>query len=320
MNQVSKDKYRRFCKAEAKIPIFYTPEWLDTVCGDRGWSVYFYEKDHQIRAVFPFMLQSKFGKPVFKMPKFTPYLGVLFFPPEDIYKREALQSFKKQACREILSQIRDLFYFNIAFHPDFDDWHEFYWQKYYQRCRYTYRIDTSAGASDIWAAFNSKIRNHIRTAEDTLKVSTAENTDTLFLLNQSTFSKQNMTVPYRKEMLIAIYDKFHKLDQCQVLIAENKLTGEAEAGILLLTDHAYMYCLVSGMKSESSRGAMSLLIWTAIQHAAQKGLNFDFEGSDLQAVEKFYRGFGGVLTPYYQIYKSMNKLTDAVLFFSSKFQ
>jgi hypothetical protein len=40
-------------------------------------------------------------------------------------------------------------------------------------------------------------------------------------------------------------------------------------------------------------------------HARSKGIEvFDFEGSMIPSVEKFFRSFGGELRPYYSVNKS----------------
>lgn len=320
MSELIRQKYREFSSKQVNLPIFYKAEWLDAVCGTEGWSAYFFEIDGQIRAIFPYCKEFLFGLPTFKMPKLTPYLGVLFFVPDELVKTESVQSFKKQATRHILSQIGKPLYFQIAFHPDFDDWQVFHWSGYYQRCRHTYRIDTSKGLDFIWGEFHFKLRNHIRTAEESLKISVSNDVESLCQLNLSTFQKQSLRLPYEKEIIGAIVEKFYTKDFCRILIAKNKSNDKPEAALLVVNDHVYMYSLVAGMRQGAPRGAMSLLIWKAIQMAEQKSFHFDFEGSDIPNVEKFYRAFGGKLTTYYQIYKSWNKFTDAMLFLSSKFK
>jgi hypothetical protein len=48
-----------------------------------------------------------------------------------------------------------------------------------------------------------------------------------------------------------------------------------------------------------------MAMWAAIKFAKDLGLrSFDFEGSISPDIEKYFRGFGGTLTPYYQINKA----------------
>jgi hypothetical protein len=51
-------------------------------------------------------------------------------------------------------------------------------------------------------------------------------------------------------------------------------------------------------------GANSFLILKTIEFASKVSKGFDFEGSMIKSIERFYRGFGGELTPYYQIWKN----------------
>jgi hypothetical protein len=46
-------------------------------------------------------------------------------------------------------------------------------------------------------------------------------------------------------------------------------------------------------------------MWKSILHARQLGLRtFDFEGSMIPEVERYFREFGGKLIPYYEISKA----------------
>ena len=50
-------------------------------------------------------------------------------------------------------------------------------------------------------------------------------------------------------------------------------------------------------------GAHSLVLWEAIQAVRSHTNQFDFEGSMLPGVERFFREFGALQTPYYAITK-----------------
>nr|HPR68216.1 methicillin resistance protein [Kiritimatiellia bacterium] len=58
-----------------------------------------------------------------------------------------------------------------------------------------------------------------------------------------------------------------------------------------------------------------LAVWEAIRHAKEAGLEtFDFEGSVIPPIERFFRGFGGRLTPYYTVNKGWRPLETAMKF------
>ena len=57
----------------------------------------------------------------------------------------------------------------------------------------------------------------------------------------------------------------------------------------------------SGIKINS--GAIPLLLWHSIKFSSSVTREFNFEGSMIRPIEYFFRGFGGKLTPYYEITK-----------------
>ncbi len=72
--------------------------------------------------------------------------------------------------------------------------------------------------------------------------------------------------------------------------------------------------LFGGFSSEHKQeGAVALVMWESIKQAKAKGIKiFDFEGSMIPQIEKFFRGFGGNLTPFYRVNKA-NILVEILL-------
>jgi hypothetical protein len=65
------------------------------------------------------------------------------------------------------------------------------------------------------------------------------------------------------------------------------------------------YYLIGGSKKEyKNSGAMSLLMWKAIQEAKANDLaEFNFEGSSIPSIEQYLRGFGGKLHSFCRMTK-----------------
>lgn len=58
-------------------------------------------------------------------------------------------------------------------------------------------------------------------------------------------------------------------------------------------------------RTESAHdGAISLLLWRAVQDAAQKNLIFDFDGFNTRDSVAFFAGFGGRVSPRYMAVKT----------------
>jgi lipid II:glycine glycyltransferase (peptidoglycan interpeptide bridge formation enzyme) len=77
------------------------------------------------------------------------------------------------------------------------------------------------------------------------------------------------------------------------------------------TDKECIYLFSWKDKEAKHEGAGAFGLWSCILEAKKSGCTvFDFAGSDFQAIERFFRGFGGALTPLIQLKKvtSLGKL------------
>ena len=79
-------------------------------------------------------------------------------------------------------------------------------------------------------------------------------------------------------------------------------SGRVHAVAYVVWDDAAAYYLMGGGDPElRTSGASSLLMWEAILRARNVTDVFDFEGSMLRPVERFFRAFGGRQIPYLQV-------------------
>ena len=53
---------------------------------------------------------------------------------------------------------------------------------------------------------------------------------------------------------------------------------------------------------------MDLVLFESIKFAMQSKRAFDFEGSMIESIEKYFRAFGAIQKPYYSISKINSKL------------
>ena len=91
--------------------------------------------------------------------------------------------------------------------------------------------------------------------------------------------------------------------RCQGFLARSR-QGDPLGAVWIVWDNKRAYYLLGGYDhSAGSNNAVALAMWRAIQFAAVDLMlpEFDFEGSVIPAVERFFRKFGATLTPYYAI-------------------
>jgi lipid II:glycine glycyltransferase (peptidoglycan interpeptide bridge formation enzyme) len=149
----------------------------------------------------------------------------------------------------------------------------------------------------------SELRNVIRKAEKLGITVQPCSPDTVYELSRKTFSRQGLSIPYRRDYLERLIQAAHVNDAGACLAAVDK-TERVHAATLLIWDPKRTYYLVSGGDPDlRSSGAQSLLLWHSIQLASTRSTVFDFEGSVLEGVERVFRAFGARQVPYHRIMK-----------------
>ena len=58
---------------------------------------------------------------------------------------------------------------------------------------------------------------------------------------------------------------------------------------------------------------MSLAMWRSIQFSASVSEIFDFEGSMIKPIQRFFRGFGALQTPYFSITHAPSRRISSLL-------
>ena len=53
---------------------------------------------------------------------------------------------------------------------------------------------------------------------------------------------------------------------------------------------------------------MSLALWEAIQFSSQVSRRFDFEGSMIESIERFFRAFGAREVPYFYVSRCSRRM------------
>ncbi len=96
--------------------------------------------------------------------------------------------------------------------------------------------------------------------------------------------------------------QLHKQNQCLVREVHNT-NGELLSIALLLNDGKRLYNMMNTTTAEGrSTEANHFLIDAILQEFSNQQLLFDFEGSDIPGVKKFYEKFGASNQPYYLLH------------------
>lgn len=289
-------------KAEPIIGVFGSKKWL-SVYGDRLSVVGIYKDEHQLIGGFYFLKTKKYGFTFLKLPPYTPHCG-LFFTSES-KNRSSVNGFSKEIITEVCHYIsnQNSALAVLAFPSTVIDMQPFIWEKYKVIPNYTYRIDLERSIEEITSHFDSKNRNVINKAiKEEVQVSENQlSKQQLFDFFISSLSTTDANI-YNEELK----NIFHSFSD-----ASNSFSMEARKNdnllgvVFCVYDALNCYYLLGGVnKTSGIQGINNLLVQKSIEKAkALKCKTFDFEGSMLKGVEKFFRSFGPELVPYYTVNK-----------------
>lgn len=278
---------------------FHSSRWLSAVAAD--FTVFACFSGTRIVAGMPVVRQKRDGLRTVKQPPLTPYLGILSNPPSD--KTVARRSFEKEIATALAAAVlRDHDSVTVNFTPDWIDLHGFMWAGFSTAVRYTYLLPL-ASIESAWNGMDARRRNDIRRAEkDGVVVRRSDDHEALLRLVGATFSRQGLAPSFFK-VARQIHSVVEQDGRSALFAAFQGDDAAPVAAVYLVWDRRRAYYLLGGYdESRAHGGAHALAMWKAIEFAAQLGLQqFDFEGSQIPQVEKYFRKFGGELTPYYRV-------------------
>jgi hypothetical protein len=308
-----KNRYKLLCESELTIPIFSRDWWLDALAGDNGWDVVLVEKGGQVIASMPYMIRKRFGRIILGHPPLTQTLGPWIREVDG--KQPSRLARQKDLMQELIAALPRYDYFSENWHFSQTNWLPFYWAGFTQTTRYTYRLPDLSDQQKLWNGLRENIRRDIRKAEGRfdLQVRTDLGIDAFLRLNIQTFERQGKDLPYSKDLVTRLDKACVEKDARRIFIAEDA-QGRAHAGIYLVWDQNSAYYLMGGGDPELRKsGATSLCMWEAIKFASTVSKSFDFEGSMIEPIERFFRAFGAEQTPYFAVSHTPSKMIRAAM-------
>lgn len=304
----NKEKYRYFCKTEISIPIFSKDWWLDAVCGENNWDAAIVEKGGEIVASMPYMFRKKYCLTICDMPQLTQTLGPWLKTSKAKYAKQL--SNQKKIMGELIKQLPIFDFFAQNFHYSVINWLPFYWNGFEQTTRYTYVIDEISSEKSLWSGFLPNIRTDIKKAENrfNLIVKTDIDIEQFLNINELTFASQKKKMPYSRNLVRRIENACINNNCRKIFYAQDK-ERKIHAAIYIIWDANSAYYIMGGGDPDlRNSGATSLCIWEAIKFSSTVTKKFDFEGSMIEPVERFFRAFGAKQAPYLSITKTNSRL------------
>jgi Acetyltransferase (GNAT) domain len=270
--------------------LFEQPWWLDALVPG-AWDAVTVVKDGEIVGRLPFVRKRYLGLSILTQPTLTPFLGPWLNAGGG--KAHTRLANEHQLLAELIAALPPHDVFIQNFHRSMTNCLAFYWHGFALSNYYTYVLDQLSDREKIWAGFRENIRREIRKAERQLSVRPLEDIDTFIRLRMMTYERQGISMPESADLIGRLDAACSARGVRRMLLAEGA-DGSPHAAIYLVWDAESVFYLMGGSDPGLRHsGATSLLMWEAIKFAGHVAKRFDFEGSMLQPVERFFRAFGG---------------------------
>lgn len=298
----ARERYRQFAQTQTELPVFFQPWWLDAAAGSEDWSAAIVERSGRVDAVLPFVQRRKFGMTMLTQPLLTPTLGPWTRPSTMKYAKMLGQ--QKDLMEELIDALPPYDFYRQNWLPEQVNWLPFYWRGFRQTTRYTYRLEDLSDVDGLWEAMHESVRREIRKARNRFGLSVeAIEVDAFIKLNALTFARQGMAPPSAGK-LRRILEAACARDAIDLWGARAP-DGGLHAGACILRGPGVAYYLMGGADPDlRMSGAGSLVIWEAIRRQGVDIRIFDFEGSMIQPIERYFRNFGARQTPFFTVLKA----------------
>ena len=277
--------------------LFDLPWWLEAVAPGQ-WS----EVTLGTRARWPYVSKRRLGVTALTHPRLTAMLGPCIEPASGDYAKTL--SYEHETMRELLDALPRFDLFRQAFHPSVTNWLPLYWSGFQATVQYTYRIEDLTDLDRVWSGFRPSLQRQIRKAQRTVAVRTDLGLPAFLDVNEKSFRRQGLPLPHSWELVGRVDAACAAHDARRVFFAVDD-RDRIHAALYVVWDRDSAYYLMSGGDPElRASGAGSLLAWEAIRFCSGVTRSFDFEGSMVPSLERFFRSFGAHQVAYLLVSKA----------------
>ena len=291
------DQYGQLASAHGSV--FSHPSWTG-LFGNSIVLYGIYDKGEKLTGGFALNHSRILGFPYYTNPPITPSIGLFYQNPATNPAQRL--GHDKEVLTGLAALIRKKKFalHRLCLPTGILDMQPFIWEKIKVIPHFTYRIELGRTEEELFSALSYKFRNNIRKAQsDGITCRKIENSPAVESMILEAFRKQKIRIS--ENHIRSILGGFARPDNSMFF---GSFMGESMVSVSFsVFDTSTAYYLFGGTHAtDRHEGAGVLALWESIKHARQQGLKiFDLEGSMIPRIEKYFRGFGGTLTPYYTL-------------------
>jgi len=167
----------------------------------------------------------------------------------------------------------------------------------------TYELDLIEGYKKLYSKFSTNTRRNIKKSEKN-KVSISPNISASELLN---LKKNNSAIPYTDDIMSTA----RRVISAALIKHIGKIYGAytdrntlCAAAFFISTHNKAIYLIGASTEEGKTNGTMTAIMNFYIKENAEKNLTLDFEGSNIESVARFFKGFGAKKCSYQNLQRN----------------
>lgn len=284
---INKQKWDN-CIQNSVNHLIYSESWyLDIVCPDK-WNALVLG-DYEV--VMPLPLKSKLGLTYVQQPIWTQQLGV--FSTTEITPK-LINTFLQALPKKLAMVSLNLNEHNFI-------------EAYKLAPKTNLIADLNKTYEELKTNFSSNTKRNCNKAAKSNLTTDLSSKDVAGFINFFKTNIQNPISDYHYNTLQKLVE--YAVDNNKGFIALVKLDDEIiAASFILKSENRLIYRTGTSNPKGKEVNAMFLLVNEIIEQNANTNYKLDFEGSELEGVARFYKGFGALNFPYYYYKQTNNKL------------
>jgi hypothetical protein len=282
--------------------VFSSFEWIKKFDNHEFYLIY--EKGNSVIGGFVIQKSSLVGFHIIKNLPYTPTISLFFNNKSKNYSNA------NSNIKHLMDCIADFFdssnnlIVKFALPFGFNDLQPFIWRKYKVIPNYTYRLNLNNSIENLVGNMSPQRRNELKKGEkDGILVRRNFDNELVLSVINKTFDRKELKVSTNILRRI-LFDFANESNSYSFVAFKNE---RPIATAFCIYDNDVVYYLLGGydnFNKHQSAGAMC--VWNSVLHAKEIGKSvFDFEGSMLKPVERYFRDFGGELSTYYTVNKAI---------------
>jgi hypothetical protein len=263
--------------------------------------------DGKIQAGIPIYVGRRLGVRAVRRPPLTPVNGPVFRRSEKS-RRSSRYSQDRKQINEAIAACPRLGFYDFSLPPGMTDVMPFLWNGYKPYIGYTYVISTDE--RDSWRSNMSEMnRRNLDKArkeaeQEGLTIDTGTKIVEALDLLVNTAESKGFSFKRHVDRIPTWWDEVTRRDAGR-LYSICDSDGTPLCTTIMVWDAETAYYIAGGMREEiRAKSRLNLILFERmIRDAHERGTHFDFEGSTLVGVERFFRGWGGKLWPSFRLVK-----------------